>query len=285
MGLSAETDVTSPRNASRTALGVAAHRAFHQLMDGEPKILEDRIAETLIDAGMLAQIRARDERYGSPGSRALRVRVALRSRFAETRLEKAVARGVRQCVILGAGFDTFAYRQPDWARRVRIFEVDHDATQSAKRERLKAAGIPQASNLDYVTIDFERTSLNDGLRASALDFSKPAFFSCLGVLMYLTKPAVDALFDLVASFPKGSEIAFTFVSPEGMGSPIAESAAAVGEPWLTALDADALPRDLAAKGFSAVSLLDPAETHRLYFTNRTDGLELPERTGIASAVV
>src|SRR5271165_4551155 len=100
----------APRNASRTAQSVASIRAFHQLMDGEPKLLEDRIAEKLLDAEALAQVRARDARYETPAMRALRVRVLLRSRFAETRLAKAVERGVRQCVVLGAGFDTFAFR-------------------------------------------------------------------------------------------------------------------------------------------------------------------------------
>jgi methyltransferase (TIGR00027 family) len=273
------------RNASRTALGVAAHRAFHQLMDGEPKLLEDRIAEKLLDEDRLQQIRARDSRYESPGMRTLRVRVALRSRFAEERLAAAVGRGVRQCVVLGAGFDTFAWRQPEWARDVRIFEVDHHASQALKRARLEAAGIAMPGNLEFVTIDFERVSLREGLQASTLDFSKPAFFSCLGVLMYLTRDAVDAVFDLVAQFPLDSEIAFTFVSAEGMDSAIAESASAAGEPWLSHLDADTLPRDLKAKGFSDVTFLDLEETRRRYFQNRTDGLELPERTGIAAAVV
>jgi methyltransferase (TIGR00027 family) len=276
---------SSPRNASRTAQSVAAIRAFHQLMDGEPKLLEDRIAEKIIEADVLQQIRGRDPRYESPAMRALRVRVALRSRFAEERLAQAVERGVRQCVVLGAGFDTFAYRQPPWTGNLRIFEVDHHATQALKRARLEAAGIPVPPNLEFVTIDFERVSLREGLAASSLDFSRPAFFSCLGVLMYLTRDAVDAVFDLVARFPKGSEIVFTFVTADGLDTDVAGRAAAVGEPWLTALDAESLPRDLEAKGFSSVTFLDLEETRRNFFQDRTDGLELPQRTGIASAVV
>jgi methyltransferase (TIGR00027 family) len=276
---------TAPRNASRTAQSVASIRAFHQLIDGEPKLLEDRIAEKILEADALAQVRARDPRYEQPAMRTLRVRVALRSRFAEARLAQAVERGVRQCVVLGAGFDTFAYRQPSWARDLRIFEVDHQATQALKRARLDAAGIAVPRNLEFVTIDFERVSLREGLAASSLDFTKPAFFSCLGVLMYLTRDAVDAVFALVAQFPQGSEIAFTFVTAEGLDTDVAGRAAAAGEPWLTALDAETLPRDLEAKGFSSVAFLDLEETQRKFFQNRTDGLELPERTGIASAVV
>ncbi len=276
---------SSSRNASRTAQSVAAICAFHQLMDGEPKILEDRIAEKLIDADALAQVRARDARYDTPAMRTLRVRVTLRSRFSEMRLERAVARGVRQCVILGAGFDTFAYRQPSWARDLRIFEVDHHATQSLKRAKIDAAGIAVPGNVEFVTIDFERTTLREGLLGSSLDFSRPVFFSCLGVLMYLTKKAVDAVFDLVASFPEGSEIAFTFITAEALATDIAARAGSLGEPWLTHLDPETLPRALAAKGFSSVAFLDLNETERMFFRNRTDGLDLPQRTGIASAVV
>ena len=275
----------TPRNASRTAQSVASIRAFHRLMDSEPKLLEDGIAEKILDADVLALVRARDARYETPGMRALRVRVLLRSRFAEERLEQAMARGVRQCVVLGAGFDTFAYRQPPWASALRIFEVDHEASQMLKRARLDAAGIAVPSNLEFVTIDFEHVSLREGVATSSLDFTKPAFFSCLGVLMYLTRDAVDAVFDLVAQFPKGSEIAFTFVTAEGLDSDVASRAGAAGEPWLTALDADALPDELEAKGFSSVAFLDLEETRRTLFRNRTDGLELPQRTGIAAAVV
>jgi methyltransferase (TIGR00027 family) len=213
------------------------------------------------------------------------VRVALRSRFSETRLERAMERGVRQCIILGAGFDTFAFRQPPWARALRIFEVDHAATQTLKRARLAEAGIAAPPNVEFVTIDFERVTLAEGLRASSLDFSKPAFFSCLGVLMYLTKPAVDAVFDLVASFSQGSEIAFTFTSPDSLDTAIAARVREIGEPWLSHFEPDTLARDLRAKGFSRVEFLDLAETEAAFFRGRTDGLEPPPRAGIAAAVV
>jgi methyltransferase (TIGR00027 family) len=97
----------------------------------------------------------------------------------EERMREAVQRGVRQSVILGAGFDTFAYRQPDWARGLRIYEVDHRGTQREKRQRLERAGIPIPGNLEFVAVDFESVSLCEGLRGSSLDFSQPTFFSCL----------------------------------------------------------------------------------------------------------
>src|SRR5271157_5401130 len=145
-------DAAPQRNFSRTALGVAALRAVHQLLDGEPKILDDPIAARLLSADVLQQIQSNPARIHEPPDRGLRSHVVLRSRYAEERMAEAVQRGVRQCVILGAGFDTFAYRQPDWARSLRIYEVDHCATQAEKRQRLQAAGIPIPANLEFVAV-------------------------------------------------------------------------------------------------------------------------------------
>jgi methyltransferase (TIGR00027 family) len=89
--------------------------------------------------------------------------------------------------MLGAGMDTFAYRQPEWANRLQIFELDHPASQSEKRAKLEAAQIPIPSNLGYVRADFEKDSLQAVLAHSNFHSSEPAFFSCLGVFMYLTE--------------------------------------------------------------------------------------------------
>jgi len=274
------------RGPSRTALGIAAHRAVHQLVDGQPRILDDPIAARLLDQPMLDAILSRADAIQSEAARALRSHVILRSRYAEDRLAEAARRGVGQCVILGAGFDTFAYRQPGWAKRLRIFEVDHQASQDEKRRRLDRAGVPIPGNVEFVAIDFETVSLRDGLRASTLDFAGPTFFSCLGVLVYLTAEATDAIFELVARFPAGSEIAFTFSAPRASPSAVALSAAAAGEPWLSAIEPVALERKLLDFGFSAVSFLEPKEAKTAYFPQaRLDGLTAPGRISIGAAIV
>jgi methyltransferase (TIGR00027 family) len=270
------------RDASRTALGVAALRAVHQLIDGEPKILDDPIAALLLDDDDGRQLLAR---VREPDVVAMRSHVVLRSRFAEERLAEAMRRGVRQCVVLGAGFDTFAYRQPDWARRLRIHEVDHLATQTDKRRRLQKVGVPMPTNLEFVAIDFEMVSLQDGLRASSLDFSQPTFFSCLGVMVYLTREAVNAIFALVARFPADSEIVFTFATRDAAVSTWADKVKRLGEPWRTHFEPDALMSDLHALGFSKISLLTAEEAERTYFQGRNDGLHAPHNTNIAAAVV
>jgi methyltransferase (TIGR00027 family) len=280
------------RNSSRTALGVAALRAVHQLIDGDPKILVDPIAARLLDADVLREIQSNSERIHEPLSKGLRSHVVLRSRFAEERLARAVERGVRQCVILGAGFDTFAYRQPDWGRSLRIYEVDHQATQDEKRQRLRAAGASIPPNLEFVAIDFERVSLREGLQASSLDFAEPAFFSCLGVLIYLTREAVDAVFQLVADFSAGSEIVFTFSLPESALSAhetenrtaLAGMASSVGEPWQTYFEPTKLTNDLRALGFEEVSFLSSEAAEQTYFQNRSDGLRAPVRASLCAAV-
>lgn len=245
------------RAASATALGVATLRAAHQLLDPPPKILDDPIVVRLLDPEVIARVQAHPERFAEPHVRRLLTHVVTRSRCAEDRLAEAVARGVRQCIVLGAGFDTFAYRQPAWASALRIFEVDHPASQQAKRARLATAGIAAPSNVEYVAIDFETTSLRDGLLTSTFNPRASAFVSWLGVMVYLTQAAIDAVFAFVASLPRGSEIVFTFTAPPqpGAADGLATRAAEVGEPWLTRVEPEGLERQLRAHGFSAVTFL------------------------------
>src|SRR5262249_22024613 len=139
-----------------------------------------------------------------------RSHVVLRSRVAEDRLADAVARGVRQYVVLGAGFDTFAYRQPDWASGLRIFEVDHPESQAAKFAALASAGVTVPRNVTFVPVDFERESLAHALSAARFDAARPAFVSWLGVMVYVDAAAAASVFRMVASLPASSEIVFTF---------------------------------------------------------------------------
>ncbi len=286
-------DAAPQRNSSRTALSVATLRAVHQLLDGEPKILDDPIAARLLNADELQELQSNPARIHELLAKGLRSHVILRSRFAEERMAQAVRRGVRQCVILGAGFDTFAYRQPDWARSLRIYEVDHRATQEDKRQRLRSADIPIPANLEFVTIDFESVSLREGLQASTLNFSEPAFFSCLGVLLYLTREAAEAVFQLVAAFPASSEIVFTFSLPDSSLSgndaenraALASMTASMGEPFQTHFDPQTLIRDLSALGFSAISVLSSEAAEQKYFQSRSDGLQAPRLGGVCAAIV
>lgn len=219
---------------------------------------------------------------------ALRTHVLLRSRYAEERLRLAVDRGVVQFLTLGAGLDTFAYRQPDWARGLRIYEVDHPASQKAKRERLAKASIKVPDNVTFVSVDFEHETLRDRLVAHGFDFAAPAFVSCLGVLVYLTVDAVTDLFRFIASLAPPSECVFTFGGhsrPTTPGVPsLGEIVAAAGEPFRSALDIGEVKALCAEVGLPAPVVPTDAEIAS-YLGDRRDGLEPPARTSIASVMV
>jgi methyltransferase (TIGR00027 family) len=211
---------------SRTALGVAWLRAVHQILDSKPLILQDEPIVELLGRDDVERACKTQERFSAPGARLLRSHVVLRSRFAEDRLEASLARGVRQFVVLGAGYDTFFARQPAWAKSLRIFEIDQPATQEDKLARIAAARLTVPENVVFGSVNFEAESVAEGLRRHGVRFDVPTMFSWLGVTVYLTEPAIDATLSTVLSFPRGSEIALTFASRDHGGVP-----AMLAFPW------------------------------------------------------
>jgi methyltransferase (TIGR00027 family) len=192
---------------SVTAEGAAVMRALHQTLDDEPKILDDPISPRLVDTHSdFYQSRLKLlELLPAPTRLRLKATFVMRSRFAEDRLAEAATNGLCQYVILGAGLDTFASRQPSWANSLRIFEVDHPATQQWKRRRLAEAVVSVPENVCFVPIDFEKTSLVTALSQAGLDLKSPIFFSMLGVSQYLTEAAFDQSLRFVLSTPAQSE--------------------------------------------------------------------------------
>lgn len=273
----------SQKTASRTALATAYMRAAHQLLDPPPRILEDPAALAVLGAGAGQVIRESAARSQTPEGRALRAHMVLRSRFAEDRLAAAVGRGVTQYVILGAGFDTFAVRQPPWARGLRILEVDHAGTQELKRSHLAAAGLVVPSNAGFATIDFERESLRDGLVRHAISPGQRTFFSWLGVTLYLREDAIDAVLGSVAESASGSEIVLTFASASDTPRLVAARAAQAGEPWLSFFEPAQMQEKLREVGFTSVELLTPAAAASRYF-QAPSSLPPPQRTTIVAAV-
>lgn len=186
---------------SRTAFGAAALRAVHQEAD-DPRIFTDPLARRILGA---------DETPGRAWDQPrLRLFIAVRHRFAEDALAAAVGRGTRQVVVLGAGLDTFAYRNP--FPQTRVFEVDHPATSAWKRERLAETGIEVPENVSYVAMDFEREALAARLADAGFDAEQPAFFMWLGVVPYLSTEAVRATLSVIASVPDG-EVVLDYVRP------------------------------------------------------------------------
>jgi methyltransferase (TIGR00027 family) len=279
------------QTASRTALATAYLRAAHQLLDAQPRILDDPVALALLGTGGEQQIRAMDARLQSEPGRELRAHVVLRSRYAEDRLQEAVQRGVVQYVLLGAGLDTFAVRQPEWARGLRIFEIDHPATQAGKRQRLADAGLVVPPNTTFAGIDFESESLDQGLRRHGVSTDLPTFFSWLGVTMYLQRPAIDAVLRCTAGFAPGSEIVLTFLQPpddlpQGSRERAAELAryvADVGEPFVSFYTPQEIEAGLLDAGFTSTGLLTADQAGERYFHGRPADLPVPARTALAWA--
>lgn len=260
---------------SKTALRVAIRRAAHQIAD-PPPVLNDPVAVRLIGSDY-----ARDlERAMHPVGRDFRSFMAARSRYAEDYLARAVATGVKQYVILGAGLDTFAYRSnlPD----LRVFEVDFPATQRWKRSLLVHAAIQIPENLTFIPLDFEHKTLRDGLGDGGFDFSLAAYFSWLGVVPYLTQDAFRATLTAIATLAGGTAISFDYCFPPESLSParrqifnrLSERVSAAGEPFRLFFTPEQMGVELQNLGFKGVEQMDHDGLNDLYFRDRADGLKL-----------
>ena len=279
--------------ASRTMHRPALLRAAHQIIDDDPKIHVDPIAVGLTPESSIEAIREREPLLRSPDHVLLRSTFVLRARYAEDCLTEAVAGGLAQYVILGAGLDTFAYRQPSYASQLRIFEVDHPVTQQWKRKCLERRGITPPPNVSYVGVDFEREPLPDALSLNGLDASQPAFFSCLGVVQYLTPSAVTATIRFVAKLPPRSAITLSYALPDELltGNDLevarecAVSCAARGEPWLSRYRPGEMQQLAMDAGFSSTQHLTPEAATERYFRSRCDGLHAPRYVQLLTATV
>ncbi len=261
---------------SRTAQRVAIRRAAHQLLD-QPRVFDDPMALRIIGTDAAAELRSNPKEHHA-FSRAFRAFMAARSRYAEDELARAVAQGVRQYVVLGAGLDTFAYRNP--YPSLRVFEVDHPATQAWKREQLQAAEIAVPVSMTFVPVDFERQTLEACLAHSGFDFNSPAFFSWLGVTPYLTREACMATLALTAKMPVGSGVVFDFaIDPALLNAgqrqalaALSERVAAAGEPFQLFFDPGELQDELKSLGFHRTEFVQGKELNARYFQDRDDGL-------------
>jgi methyltransferase (TIGR00027 family) len=231
--------------------------------------------------------------HGSSFSRALRAFIAVRSRYAEDQLARAVERGVRQYVVLGAGLETFAYRNPLRSSGLHVFEVDHPATQEWKRARLREANIAIPDQMTFAAVDFETQSLDIRLQEAGFRKQQPAFFSWLGVTPYLSRAAFDSTIQFIAGLPAGSGVAFDFAIQRSLLSPIqqraldalAERVARAGEPFQLFFDPVALVSDLARLGFGEIEDLAGDRINARYFAGRSDGLAVTGGGHLLSAQV
>jgi methyltransferase (TIGR00027 family) len=251
-----------PGQPSLTALGAARLRAAHQVLDGA-SILVDPLAARILGPNIQASIDHAQAHVAGPR---IRWFIAARSRISEDALLAAARNGVTQLVVLGAGLDTLAYRTP-LAGQLRIFEVDHPATQAWKRDRLEAAGIAIPKTLTFIAADFERHTLAERLDAAGFDPGARSFFSWLGVVPYLTEQAVVSTLGFLARLPGGSEVVFDYVNPAESVEPagraalqaMVERVAALGERFRSSFETDWMCSTLSGIGFRHLDDIGPTQ--------------------------
>ena len=246
-----------------------------------PPVFVDPLATALLSDEARAALAADPRLRNRPGVEYLRAFLAVRSRIAEDRLADAFAAGVRQYVLLGAGLDTFAHRNP--FAGLRVFEVDHPKTQAWKRERLKAAGLAEPPTVTYVPVDFHDHELARELAQHGFDGAQSAAISWLGTVPYLETPAVWATLEWAASVVgESGHIIFDYghrprwwqlrqrLALWMLGARVKRA----GEPFRTTFEVDTLRRRLQAIGFTVVEDLDASAINPRYFAARADGLRV-----------
>jgi methyltransferase (TIGR00027 family) len=262
---------------SNTALWVAALRAAHQSVDGTPVFVDPLAVRLLASRPDLLDA----AKASATETRRLRATLAARAVVAEAMIAEAVGQGVTQCVVLGAGLDTFAYRHGHAG--LVVFEVDHPATQAAKRGLLREAAIAVGPMVRYVATDFAAGDIVASLIAAGFERGRPAILMMMGVVPYLE---LDVLLRLVGALADrcaaGSEIILDYTepfdeAPAAIRKPYEAAAvrvAALGEPWVASYRPDALHAALRERGCAIVADLDAAALDARCFAGRTDGLRV-----------
>lgn len=284
--------------ASHTALSVSLMRARHTRADPEP-IISDPWGDKLVPGSVVEAIKAQLKEPNIDawlrGSAAY-ANVIVRSRYTEDALHASIARGVKQYVLIGAGFDSYALRAPAAAEQLQIFEVDHPATQALKRQRLTECQLSVKDSVHFLPADLSRESLGDVLSRSTFDPSRLTFFSWLGVTMYLTREAnLAALAGIARCAAPGSELVFSYIDQQlfsAAATPTAEvfdqlqqRVSSVGEPFISGFDPQSLTVDLRDVGFELEQDLDDTVLIQRYDPTGVNGLQSASVSHIARARV
>jgi len=302
----------NPSEASRTALATSLMRAVHSRADPAP-LLDDVWGDRLIPEAVRAAFRqgaldqmdpdTRARALASPElllDRILRANAAyadvvIRARYAEDALQAAVARGIEQYVIIGAGFDSFACRRPAYARNLNIFEVDHPATQVLKRKRLLECNVAESDFSHFIAADLSAEGLQTVLARSPFNPTRPTFFSLLGVTMYLTREANLATLRAISSCaPSGSELVFTYVDQVVFGagyagtesfSHLKSAVSSAGEAFLSGFDPGEVREQLLSVGLQLLEDLNGDQMVERYDQSGVNGLHSNAAAHIAHALV
>jgi methyltransferase (TIGR00027 family) len=267
----------TPQDPSRTALATSLMRALHTRTAKLP-LIDDNWGDRLVP-----EVARQALPEAALRANAAYADVVLRSRYAEDALHQATASGASQYVLIGAGFDSYAQRRPGPGARLAVFEVDHPATQTLKRHRLAACEPLDPAPPHYIAADLSVEDLGTALQRAPFDASRRAFFSWLGVTVYLTRPAnLAALRAIAACAASGSELVFTYVDEAVFSSDdpvhagfrlLQQRAAAVGETFQSGFDPATLPGLLRDTGFELLEDLNGVELLQRYDAEGVNGLQ------------
>jgi methyltransferase (TIGR00027 family) len=255
----------------RTALW----RALHVQVDAKPYVIEDEVGLKLVAPEDDWQERP-DMKY----TKRLRASIVARARFVEDLIIEQSKKGIDQYIILGAGLDTFAQRRPAIASKLQIYEIDQPDTLAWKQQRLSELGLGVPDYLHFVPVDFELSSWWEELLKAGLDINKPAVIACTGVTLYLTKEAIIATLEQIATLAPGSKLAMTFYLPielldhedKPMQEMAEKGARASGTPFVSFFAPDQVLIMAKNAGFKDAKTISTRDMEQSYFKNRTDGL-------------
>jgi methyltransferase (TIGR00027 family) len=262
---------------SRTAMMAALARGLFRLETAPPWVLDDVFALVLV--GPVWQ-ELREQLYPlfpGPVRDETAAAVCTRSRYAEDRL---AAGAFTQYVILGAGLDSFAWRRPDLLDSLKVFEVDHPASQAWKLGRVRDLALPLSGSQVFVPVDFEAEPLRDALGTAGFDWGQRAMFSWTGVAPYLTAPAIESTLRTIAGAAAGSEVVFSYLAEESVLDETGREylriytpvAASFGEPVQPGWPVTEIERLIGRCGLKVVDHPARADLQRRYFAGRADGL-------------
>lgn len=258
-----------------TAVRTALWRALHVQVDAKPYVIEDEVGLKLVAPDGDWQERP-DMKY----TKRLRASIVGRARFVEDLIIEQHEQGVNQYIILGAGLDTFAQRRPDIASKLQIFEIDQPDTIAWKQQRLTDLGFGVPQYLHFVPVDFEISSWWEQLLKVGFDINKPAVIACTGVSLYLTKEAIIATLDQIATLAPGSKLAMTFYLPvelldeedKPMQEMAEKGARAAGTPFVSFFAPNEVLAMAKNAGFKDAKTISTRDIERYYFKDRADGL-------------
>jgi methyltransferase (TIGR00027 family) len=283
------------KQSSRTAIGIAIVRALESERPENERICYDPFARRFSNEPLFRLVRGLDRlRYTEWMGPGVIGYLVVRERHIDEYLKNQLHQGMEQLVILGAGLDARAYRIEELQHGIRIFEVDHPASQAAKLAKLRSIFGTLPAHVNYVAVDFNTQTLEDRLPAAGYASNLKTLFVWQGVTQYLTPAAVDSTLAFIASHSAvGSSVIFDYMYPtlldgtikRGDVSRIRREGWTTGEPLIFRIREGTVKEFLEQRGFADVQDVDTKSLHELYFHGASEKRTVAYGYAIASAVV